>query len=143
MINRGGSLVRFLTRFLIDFGSILEGLGGVLGVIWGALRGHLGVLLGCVSQQSLQGEPESRFGRMWDPFWRDFDSFWTSFSRVWVTLRADLESIWESFRVSWVSLTGSLGLVFNFIISTRFPFTCQERFLFLSFFCFLLVSDAP
>ena len=112
MINRGCVLDEFQTRFFINFDSILEGLGEVLGVIWGALGGHLEVLLGCVSQGSLQGEPETRFGRIWGPFWRDFDPFWTSFSRVWVTLRLDLESLWESFRVSWVSLGGSLGLVF-------------------------------
>ena len=75
MINRCSFLVRFLTRFFFDFGSILEALGGHLG----GLGRCFGDALGAVSPSSLQRGSQMRFGRVLAPFWTDFGTFWWPF----------------------------------------------------------------
>ena len=76
MINRCIFKVRFLRRFLFDFGSILEALGGHLG----GLGKRFGDALGPVSPSSLQRGSQIRFGRVLVPFWTDFggilETFW-------------------------------------------------------------------
>ena len=68
MINQGCFFVRFLRRFLVDFGSILGGLGGHLG----GFGRCFGDAFGAVSPSSLPRGSQMRFGRVLAPFWTDF-----------------------------------------------------------------------
>ena len=96
---------------------------------------HLGVLFGvCLAKVAPRGAR--------DPIWEDLGFILEGF---WSLLDLLFEGLGHSesrFREHLGVISGLLGFFgrlvgtsfLNFIISTRFPFTCQERFLFLSFF---------
>ena len=149
----------FWNSFSWDFCVLWSSLGGLLGDVWGSLASFWGVSLESFSmdfQGVVEHRPRNAFGShfrgIWERSWDILGRSWSVLGRSWGVLGCFGEALGahrghfllafrEHTRAKCYETQRYMNTCFyDSFPYARFPFTCQERFLFSLFSVFFSLS---